>query len=163
TGAALGGRGVFFKSLAVAVTCGRCESPATVGYGARTSAAGSRASQATVGGPPDLTVGNGSGRPQARHRPQAVRFLVTSTQFLQICLSKNDPTRPPTAFAPETPHVGWTARELRPQADGADRRIRPPRPAPSGRQPWHPSRAQPAPPAPRDAPRGQRLAQHAQF
>src|SRR5262249_60782152 len=81
---------------------------------------------------------------------------------VQICRSKNEPTRPQTAFAPEAPDLGRAAREFRPQADGSVR-LRPPRPAASGRQPRPAPRAQPAPPPPRDAARGQRLAEHAQF
>src|SRR5262249_59721165 len=81
---------------------------------------------------------------------------------VQICRSKNEPTRPQTAFAPEAPDLGRAARELRPQADGSVR-LRPPRPAPAGRKPRPASGAQPAPPPPRDAARGQRLAEHAEF
>src|SRR5262249_59994793 len=93
--------GVFFQNLAAAATCGRCGQTATVGDEAQTSRVGSRSVQATVGGPPDRTVGNGSGRPQARHRPQAVRFLLTLSSTHTNMPEQDDPPRPPTAFAPE--------------------------------------------------------------
>src|SRR5262249_46996279 len=90
------------------------------------------------------------------------RPATVGDEVVQICLSKNEPTRPPTAFASEPPDLGWAARELRPQADRAVRWLRPSRPPAGRRQPRPPSGAQPAPPAPRDAPRRQRLAEHAQ-
>src|SRR5262249_21996187 len=89
-----------------------------------------------------------------------MRFLLTLALVCVNTPEKDEPPRPPTAVAPETAHLGRAARELRPQADRPIR-LRPSRPTPVGGQPRRSSRAQPAPPAPRDASRRQRLAEHA--
>src|SRR5262249_49585262 len=128
--------GVFFQNLAAAVTCGRCGQTATVGDQAQMSRVGSRSVQATVGGPPAPTVGTRSGRPQARHPSTGIAFLLDTGSVSINMPEQDEPTHPPTAHAPETADLGRAAGELRPQADGADRRLRPPWPAASGRQPW---------------------------